>query len=118
MSAEKEPTKKDLELTHTKELTEVRMHIERVENHFKNFRIDNEQVKTDLSDIKKALIGNELIGNKGLINSVLDIRRDVDVLKLKDERRDQNEKDIKWIGGTIIGVIFVLLVYIIQHLPK
>lgn len=108
----------DLEKRHIEELTAVKTNVERIEQHFRAMKIDNEAMKDSLSDIKKTLIGNELIGNKGLIATVAEIKRDVEDLKDKELQRQQSDSDIKWIGGTIITLLFALMVYVIQHLPK
>lgn len=108
----------DLEKRHIEELTAVKTNVERIEQHYRAMKLDNEAMKDSLSDIKKAFAGNELIGNKGLIATVAEIKRDVEDLKDKELQRQQSDSDIKWIGGTIITLLFALMVYIIQHLPK
>ena len=77
----------DLDKRHIEELTAVKTNVERIEQHFRAMKLDNESMSNALSDIKKALIGNDLIGNKGLISTVADIKRDVEELKDKELQR-------------------------------
>ena len=107
----------ELEERHIKELSAVKTNVERIEQHIRAMKLDNESVNDALSDIKKAIVGSAIIGNKGLIATVEGIRKDVEDLKDKELQRQQSESNIKWIGGAIITILFALMVWIIQHLP-
>lgn len=76
-----------------------------------------EEIKTDVSEIKSALIGNTLSGEKGLVGQVETLRTEIDYLK-KDIKELQDEKTrIKTyftiIGGaaTGLGVIISKLIF-------
>ncbi len=79
-----------------------------------------EEIKTDISVIKSALIGNELSGDKGLIGRVSTLQLEIERLE-KDIKELQNEKttnsvyikQLTWVVGAIgsaaIGLIIKML---------
>lgn len=74
-----------------------------------------EEIKTDISVIKTALVGNALSNNKGLVGDITILKAEIDILKseiktLTEEKIKHREfiRLITWlitiIGAGIIGV--------------
>ena len=68
-----------------------------------------EEIKTDVSEIKSALIGNPLSGERGVVGQVNMLRSEIDYLK-KDIKDLQDEKIRTVQSMRIIGTIAFLLV--------
>lgn len=81
-----------------------------------------EEIKTDISVIKSALIGNELSGDKGVVGKVVSLQTELD--NLKDDMRILQEdkatnavyiKMLTFVLGlvvtTIVGVLSKLIFF-------
>ena len=81
-----------------------------------------EEIKTDISVIKTALVGNELSNDKGLVGDILVLKAEQELLKA--EVKQLTEEKIKnsiyirlitWLSTIIgAGVIGLVLKYIFQ----
>ena len=81
-----------------------------------------EEIKTDISVIKSALIGNELSNDKGLVGDIVVVKAEIELLK--SEVKQLTEEKIKntiyirlitWLSTIIgAGVIGFVLRYIFQ----
>lgn len=79
-----------------------------------------EEIKTDISVIKTALVGNTLSNNKGLVGDITVLKAEIEILKSEiktlTEEKIKNKEFIKlitWlitiIGAGIIGVVIKLI---------
>jgi hypothetical protein len=100
------------------DIVEIKGEIGRIKNHLDLIKKSNEQQSKSLSNIENTLVGNVMNGNKGIIFLLNDIDLRVKHLETNDLERRQTETNAKWIGGFIITFFFVLIAYVIQHLPK
>ena len=81
-----------------------------------------EEIKTDISVIKSALIGNELSNDKGLVGDIVVVKAEIELLK--SEVKQLTEEKIKntiyirlitWLSTIIgAGVLGFVLKYIFQ----
>ena len=81
-----------------------------------------EEIKTDISVIKSALIGNELSNDKGLVGDIVVVKAEIELLKT--EVKQLTEEKIKntiyirlitWLSTIIgAGVLGFVLKYIFQ----
>lgn len=75
-----------------------------------------ENIERDVHEIKSALIGNSLIGDKGLTGQMIafkekqiEIEKKVETLIEERVKNTVYIKIINWLGGTIIAGIIALL---------
>ena len=81
-----------------------------------------EEIKTDISVIKSALVGNELSNDKGLVGDIVVVKAEIELLKA--EVKQLTEEKIKntiyirlitWLSTIIgAGVLGFVLKYIFQ----
>jgi len=100
------------------DIVEIKGEIGRIKNHLDLIKKSNEQQSKSLLNIENTLIGNNLNGNKGIVFLLNDIDSRVKHLEANNLERRQTETNAKWIGGFIITFFFILITYVIQHLPK
>lgn len=72
-----------------------------------------EEIKTDISEIKSALIGNPLSGERGLVGKVVTLQAEIDFLKndlkvLQDDRT-RNAVYIKQLSFVTGGLVTALI---------
>ena len=76
-----------------------------------------EEIKTDISVIKTALIGNELSGDRGIIGQMNVLKAEIDYLK-KDLELVQKEaienkviiRQLKWVAGVSVAGLIGLMI--------
>lgn len=76
-----------------------------------------EEIKTDISVIKTALIGNELSGDRGIIGQMNILKAEIDYLK-KDLELVQKEaienkviiRQLKWVAGVSVTCLIGLMI--------
>lgn len=76
-----------------------------------------EEIKTDISVIKTALIGNELSGDRGIIGQMNILKAETDYLK-KDLELVQKEaienkviiRQLKWVAGVSVAGLIGLMI--------
>lgn len=76
-----------------------------------------EEIKTDISVIKTALIGNELSGDRGIIGQMNILKAEIDYLK-KDLELVQKEaienkviiRQLKWVAGVSVAGFIGLMI--------
>jgi hypothetical protein len=100
------------------DIVEIKGEIGRIKNHLDLIKKSNELQSKSLSNIENTLVGNVMNGNKGIVFLLNDIDSRVKHLEINDLERRQTETNAKWIGGFIITFFFILITYVIQHLPK
>lgn len=89
--------------------------VDKLENHFKVYKSDMEDVKDAIKDLKTAIIGNEINGRKGFIN-VLDIlEKKVDDLNNKHILLEDNMKNIKFVSRGFITAFIGYLFWLVSN---
>ena len=81
-----------------------------------------EEIKTDISVIKTALIGNELSNDKGLVGGLVVVKAEIELLKAEVKQLTEDKiknsiyiRLITWLSAIIgTGVIGFVLKYIFQ----
>ena len=81
-----------------------------------------EEIKTDISVIKTALIGNELSNDKGLVGDIVVVKAEIELLKAEVKQLTEDKiknsiyiRLITWLSAIIgTGVIGFVLKYIFQ----
>jgi soluble cytochrome b562 len=109
-----EPTIKD----YASDIFKIKGDVETIKRHMDEGKTERIEDRKTLADIKTTLIGSTMNGNKGIVFLLNDIDDRVKHLEKSNLERSQNESNLKWVGGFIITFFFMLIVYIIQHLPK
>ena len=81
-----------------------------------------EEIKTDISVIKTALIGNELSNDKGLVGGLVVVKAEIELLKAEVKQLTEDKiknsiyiRLITWLSAIIgTGVIGFVLKYLFQ----
>lgn len=81
-----------------------------------------EEIKTDISVIKTALIGNELSNDKGLVGDIVVVKAEIELLKAEVKQLTEDKiknsiyiRLITWLSAIIgTGVIGFVLKYLFQ----
>jgi hypothetical protein len=79
-----------------------------------------EEIKSDVAQIKSALIGNEISGDRGIIGQVTLLKAEIDFLK-KDLDIVQKEavrngviiNQLKYVAGTAVAGVIALIIKLI-----
>ena len=81
-----------------------------------------EEIRTDISVIKTALIGNELSNDKGLVGDIVVVKAEIELLKAEVKQLTEDKiknsiyiRLITWLSAIIgTGVIGFVLKYLFQ----
>jgi chaperonin cofactor prefoldin len=80
--------------------------VDRLEHHFQTYKNDMEYVKDEMKDIKTAIIGNNVNGNKGFLHLVNELDKKVERIEQQNILLEENMKSVKFIKqGFIMGII-------------
>jgi hypothetical protein len=94
-------------------MTEDNKRLITIEGDFKDMKEDFKGMQEDITEIKSALIGNEISGDKGMVGKV--DRLEFELSKLTEDRIKnsiyitQLSWAMKAIGTTVTGIILVLV---------
>lgn len=92
----------------TKEVSE---RLDRIEQHLRNLKTNDEKQGDLLIRIQNALIGSHLNGNKGLVNLVSDLDSRLKEVEKKQALSDEKLSTIKWTSRTIGGAIVAFFLW-------
>jgi len=84
--------------------------LDRIEQHLKNLKLNDEKQGGLLQKIENALVGSQMNGNKGIVYLVSDIDARLKVLEQREALNDESIKNIKWLSraiGTSIIAFFL-----------
>lgn len=84
--------------------------LDRIEQHLKNLKLNDEKQGELLLKIENALVGSQMNGNKGIVYLVSDIDARLKVLEQREALNDESIKNIKWLSraiGTSIIAFFL-----------
>ncbi len=84
--------------------------LDRIEQHLKNLKLNDEKQGDLLLNIENALVGSQMNGNKGIVYLVSDIDARLKVLEQREALNDESIKNIKWLSraiGTSIIAFFL-----------
>jgi|SRR5690349_9511859 len=80
--------------------------VDRLDHHFQTYKKDMEYVKDEMKDIKTAIIGNNVNGNKGFLHLVNELDKKVEKIEQKNILLEENMRNVKFISrGLIMGII-------------
>jgi hypothetical protein len=90
--------------------------IDRLENHFKVYKSDMQDVKNTLIDIKNSMIGSSFNGNKGFIHLLDDVNERLENIESKQPLTDEAIKQAKYgvsvMFTAIVGGVVSFLVWV------
>jgi uncharacterized protein (UPF0335 family) len=79
--------------------------IDRLENHFKVYKTDMQDVKDVLKSVETSLVGSNLNGNKGIIHLLDDIDKRVHKIEEKQILYEEAFSNYKWgVRSLILGI--------------
>lgn len=85
--------------------------LDRIEQHLRNLKLNDEKQGDLLISIQNALIGSHLNGNKGLVNLVGDLDSRLKEVEKKQALSDEKLNTIKWIMRTVGGAIVAFFLW-------
>ena len=89
--------------------------IDRLENHFKVYKSDLNDVMDGVKNIEQSLIGSPLNGHKGIVHLLDSIDKRVKELEDKQILADDILEKFKWFQRGLIGIIFGYLTWLISR---
>lgn len=90
-------------------MSEVTERLDRLENHFKVYKTDMQDVKDGLKEVRILLGGTELNGRKGFVKVMELVEEKVDKLEKDNEIIKKDLESIKFWGRGASGVAFVTI---------
>lgn len=90
-------------------MSEVTERLDRLENHFKVYKTDMQDVKDGLKEVRILLGGTELNGKKGFVKVMELVEEKVDKLEKDNEAIKKDLESIKFWGRGASGVAFVTI---------
>jgi len=90
-------------------MSEVTERLDRLENHFKVYKTDMQDVKDGLKEVRILLGGTELNGRKGFVKVMELVEEKVDKLEKDNEAIKKDLESIKFWGRGASGVAFVTI---------
>lgn len=90
-------------------MSEVTERLDRLENHFKVYKTDMQDVKDGLKEVRILLGGTELNGRKGFVKVMELVEEKVDKLEKDNELIKNDLESIKFWGRGASGVAFVTI---------
>lgn len=97
-------------------MSEVTERLDRLENHFKVYKTDMQDVKDGLKEVRMLLGGTELNGHKGFIKLMETVEEKVDRLDSDNHIIKKDLENIKFWGRGSAGVVFVTLGLMIKKI--
>ncbi len=85
--------------------------LDRIEQHLRSLKLNDEKQGDLLIDIKNTLIGSHLNGNKGLVNLVGELDSRLKTVEQKQALADEKLSTIKWTSRTIGGAIVAFFLW-------
>ena len=85
--------------------------LDRIEQHLRSLKLNDEKQGDLLIDIKNTLIGSHLNGNKGLVNLVGELDLRLKTVEQKQALADEKLSTIKWTSRTIGGAIVAFFLW-------
>lgn len=85
--------------------------LDRIEQHLRSLKLNDEKQGDLLIDIKNTLIGSHLNGNKGLVNLVGELDSRLKEVEKKQALADEKLSTIKWTSRTIGGAIVAFFLW-------
>lgn len=97
-------------------MSEVTERLDRLENHFKVYKTDMQDVKDGLKEVRILLGGTELNGRKGFVKVMELVEEKVDKLEKDNEAIKKDLDSIKFWGRGASGVAFVTIGLMLKKL--
>ena len=85
--------------------------IDRLENHFKIYKTDNEDLKKTVKNIENALVGSNLNGNKGIVNLLDEVDKRLNEMEKRQIVFEEVFSGFKWSVGTIATGIVTFFIW-------
>lgn len=89
--------------------------IDRLEAHFKEFRKDAVIDRELNKDVRTALIGSNLNGNKGIVNLLDSVDSRLKSLENQQTLDEEMKKQMKYASGTIFAGFISYLIWLFSH---
>lgn len=90
-------------------MSEVTDRLDRLENHFKVYKTDMQDVKDGLKEVRILLGGTELNGRKGFVKVMELVEEKVDKLEKDNEAIKKDLDNIRFWGKGASGMVFVTI---------
>lgn len=95
---------------------EILHKIAQIENHFKVYKQDNQDLKVSLKEVRDLLGGSTLNGNKGFIYLMETVEEKADTMQTKIELMQKDIDSIKFWGRGASGLLFASILVLINYI--
>lgn len=89
--------------------------IDRLESHFKEFKKDSIIDRELLKDVRNALIGSDLNGNKGIVNLLDEVDSRLKKLEQQQTLDEETKKQLRYASGTIFAGIVSYIIWLFTN---
>ena len=96
--------------------SEILNKIDRIENHFKIYKQDNQDLKVSLKEVRDLLGGSSLNGNKGFIHLMERIEEKSDAMETRIQLMQKDIDNVKFWGRGASGLMFATILIIIKYI--
>lgn len=97
-------------------MNELSERLDRLENHFKVYKTDMQDVKSELKEVRILLGGSALNGNKGFIRLMETIEEKVDKIELDLSHVHKDVENVKFWGRGASGFLFAFLLVLVNYI--
>ena len=93
----------------------IKGELERLNSHSRFFKETLKENERNLIEIKSALIGNKMNGDKGIVFLITDIDERVTEIERTQEQYKVYVNQMKWLSGIIISFIVGLMLLLVTN---
>jgi hypothetical protein len=97
-----------------RDITEIKINVERLEHHFRIYKQDITEVKDFMQEVKIALTGSNINGNKGLIQLLDKLNEKVEAIEDENILLKEHMRAGKKIAGVLITALISLMFMLIS----
>jgi O-phosphoseryl-tRNA(Cys) synthetase len=101
-----------------RDISEIKLNVERLEHHFRIYKQDMTEVKDFMQEVKIALAGSNINGNKGLIQLLDKLNSKVETIEDENILLKEHMRAGKFIAGVLITALISLMFMVISESTK
>ena len=90
--------------------------LDHLENHFRIYKNDMQDVKDGIKEMKLLLGGSSLNGNKGFIHLMEKVEGKVDTIEMQVKDMQKDLESVKFWGRGAAGILFSTILIILSYI--
>ena len=85
--------------------------VDRLENHFKIYKSDMQDVKGIVKNIESAMIGTSFNGNKGFVHLLDDVNKRLENMEDRQLLYEEMFNGYKWSSRAFVGAVISVIIW-------